>query len=303
MHGAGSLLGCEEEPGLGPRTLPSSGRHRAHRPRGAGSSPLRVEHGGGQGPGAQSFPRSRVRIRPRNPPCSSPGKRLPPRGSRGDFVPNHTGRDLFVSRCRFLQPLLYFRFLARGGGAQRAYDDRAGPAAATGAAGPVRGRLGSVVSGTGSAPRGRPAAPGWRSARLCPLDRIPKLPPPSEVSGARLLLPPPRQTGPQTCPGCGAGPGAARAPHRGSAPRAHRPHRVPDPNLRPRRGSAPLPRGDPHPAVSERRTSGSPGHSPWKSESLGTSIPARIQCSSGKEPATAAFRCSAPGGGRWGMPV
>lgn len=42
---------------------------------------------------------------------------------------------------------------------------------------------------------------------------------------------------------------------------------------------------------------------PWKSESLGTSIPARIQCSSGKEPATAAFRCSAPGGGRWGKPV
>lgn len=46
-----------------------------------------------------------------------------------------------------------------------------------------------------------------------------------------------------------------------------------------------------------------PSHSPWKSESLGTSIPARIHCSSGKEPATAAFRCSAPGGGSWGKAV
>lgn len=134
---------------------------------------------------------------------------------------------------------------------------------------------------------------------------------------------PPGQWDSQTCPGWGAGLGAARAPHWASAPRARLPRRAPDPNRRgptkgqSRRDSAPRPRGDlgptapagapggwkgrePRPA---RREGRSPGHSPWKSESLGTSIPALIQCSSGKEPATAAFRCSAPGGGRWGMPV
>lgn len=33
------------------------------------------------------------------------------RKNAGGFVPNRTGRDLFVSRCRFRPPLLYFRFL------------------------------------------------------------------------------------------------------------------------------------------------------------------------------------------------
>lgn len=320
VHGAGTLRARQEGAGLGW----SRARCRAARfpqlPPAPGSPAPRSRL---LAPTSRALRRARTRspvpsparIRPRIHPC--PGRHR----DQGGFVPSRTGRDLFVSRCRFRQPFLYFRFLPAPAEPNEPAAAVRGRQLGLPAAGPARERLCSAGTGAGSAPRGRPAAPGRDRAR----DRVPGAPQPSEVSGDRVSPPPPPSPpmGPPNLSWLGSGSGRSKSPALGSAPGDRRPRRPLDPNRwgaakgRPRRASATRPRRDPHPVVpagtlggwkgrqprATRREGRSPGHSPWKSESLGTSIPARIQCSSGKEPATAAFRCSAPGGGRWGTPV
>lgn len=292
----------------------SSCRHRAHRPRGAGSSPQRAERCGGQGPGAPSLPRpGSGRASIRAPAAAETRAGSFPAAPAGIYSFPGAGSGsrffIFVSFPPRRSPTSPRRPCGAGSwGCPRLARPGSGSAL------PAPGRAAPL----GAVPQHRAgigreiAFPGPRSPRRSP--ETGSLPPPP---------PPSPPMGPPNLSWLGSGSGRSKSPALGSAPGDRRPRRPLDPNRwgaakgRPRRASATRPRRDPHPVVpagtlggwkgrqprATRREGRSPGHSPWKSESLGTSIPARIQCSSGKEPATAAFRCSAPGGGRWGTPV
>lgn len=166
-------------------------------------APAGAERSGGQGPGAPA------------PGLDSAAHPSVPQPQERGRVRSQPHQPRFI---RFPVPVpaaaSLFSFPSRRGGAERARGGRAGPAAGATGAGPARQRLCSARTGVGSAPRGHPAAPGRCRARFCPSARVPGAPQPSEVSGA-LVLPLLSRWDPQTCPGWGAGPGAARTPHWG----------------------------------------------------------------------------------------